>query len=569
MGNRQKFQFFTLNRLKQRPEGDCQSPPLRHKPIASRRSRQFYRQATAFICGTGLMWTNAGFVKAIAQTPDLDLAQPTPTFSQVEEAAALQLQAAMAALQQRQVQWRRSPPPFLPRLVTPPVTSDRLKPQPADDRLWDRYLLGPGDNVFVNVQPPFQNLSVQSSIGPEGQVVIPLVGVVNLEGYSLNEAAAAIGQQLNRYVVNPVVSVSLLAQRPAQVVVTGQVLRPGLYPLPADSPPIAAIISAGGATLDADLRNIQVRRTLPDGRILQRQLNLYDPLYQGLPIPELKLQDGDVVSVETRQIDFGPDYDLDFIQQLTLTAPPQESIDLTVVGEVARPGYYPVSPLPAPTLVQAILGAGGSRSTADLRAIVVRRTKIDGSVVEETVDLFTPLLKGESLPEVLLEEGDVVIVPKLDITEQDDYDRQLAARSTLAQQQIRVRVLSYAAARGGSASFNVLTLPSNTTLIDAMQGISLAQADLDSIGLVRFDEELGRAITQEFDVKKGILGDATQNILLQDNDVIVVDRTLLASLSNFLNSFTQPFRDILGFLLFFDQLQRSADRLFGPGTTQQ
>ncbi|NES73939.1 MAG: polysaccharide export protein, partial [Okeania sp. SIO2D1] len=51
---------------------------------------------------------------------------------------------------------------------------------------------------------------------------------------------------------------------------------------------------------------------------------------------------------------------------------------------------------------------------------------------------------------------------------------------------------------------------------------------------------------------------------LQDNDVIVVGRTLIAKLTNALNVFTQPFRDVLGFLLFFDSLADSADNLFGP-----
>jgi polysaccharide export outer membrane protein len=38
-------------------------------------------------------------------------------------------------------------------------------------------------------------------------------------------------------------------------------------------------------------------------------------------------------------------------------------------------------------------------------------------------------------------------------------------------------------------------------------------------------------------------------------------------LSYFLNSFTQPFRDILGFLLFFREISNSAEELFGPNNS--
>ena len=161
----------------------------------------------------------------------------------------------------------------------------------------------------------------------------------------------------------------------------------------------------------------------------------------------------------------------------------------------------------------------------------------------------------------------MVVVPTLDIADREEYDRQLAARSTLAQQQIRVRLLSYASGGGrGSAggAFNIINLPNTSTLLDALQGVPLSQADLDSVAVIRFDEELGRAITQEFDVKEAMQGDPTQNILLQDNDVIVVNRNTIAKVSYILNTVTQPFRDVLGFLLFFDRLQRSAENLFGP-----
>ena len=52
--------------------------------------------------------------------------------------------------------------------------------------------------------------------------------------------------------------------------------------------------------------------------------------------------------------------------------------------------------------------------------------------------------------------------------------------------------------------------------------------------------------------------------MLENNDVIVIGRTLVARVTYVLNTFTQPFRDILGFVFFFQSLVDSASSLFGP-----
>jgi polysaccharide biosynthesis/export protein len=516
------------------------------------RTRNHIRQQIViFLGGIPLYCLNGMLLPAVAQTSPID--RPS-LLLQVLQSIELQQQITAAALK-RQLN-SSSPTPLLP---VPP----RIAPkETALDPRWNQYQLGPGDTIFIQVEPPFQNLSLQSTLSPEGTIVVPLVGTLNLEELSPNEAAGVIRGQLNRFVVEPIVSVTLLAQRPAQATITGEVLRPGFYPLPANTTPSTAILAAGGATLDADLRQVLVRRTLPNGTILQRQIDLYTPLRQGSPVPEFNLQDGDAIVVPQRQTDFNAEYDRDLIDTLTLTAPPQFPLEITIIGEVARPGFYPVAAAPPPDVAQAILVAGGTRVTANLRQVLVRRTLIDGSTVEETVDLFTPLLAGTPLPDFRLEDGDVVVVPTLDLTDQAEYDRQLVARSTLAQQQIRVRILSYPA--GGGGSFNIVNLPNTSTLLDALQGVPLGQADLDSVAVIRFDEQLGRAITQEFDAKAAMRGDPTQNISLQDNDVIVVNRNTIAKVSYILNTVTQPFRDVLGFLLFFDRLQRSAENLFSP-----
>ena len=105
--------------------------------------------------------------------------------------------------------------------------------------------------------------------------------------------------------------------------------------------------------------------------------------------------------------------------------------------------------------------------------------------------------------------------------------------------------------------------------MDAVTALSPSQseANLRTIGLIRFDPELGEVTTQELNAKRALLGDASQNVVLEENDVLVISRSLLGRVTHYLNTFTQPFRDVLGFLLFFDTLSDSAENLFFPSST--
>jgi polysaccharide export outer membrane protein len=142
-----------------------------------------------------------------------------------------------------------------------------------------------------------------------------------------------------------------------------------------------------------------------------------------------------------------------------------------------------------------------------------------------------------------------------------DYDRSIVARSTLVKPILIVRILSYA--RGGLTEVPV---PNGSRFVDALakSGLNPDQANLARVAIVRFDSVQQKAITFQVNGKGALMGDPKQNIVLQDSDVIVIGRNFVGRISYALNLFTQPFRDVLGFTLFFKQLGSSASDLFGP-----
>lgn len=350
----------------------------------------------------------------------------------------------------------------------------------------------------------------------------------------------------------------LTARLPIAVTVTGEVAKPGLHILPSGSTRVAdALLIAGGITAASDIAAIRVRRILADNSVIEETLDLLTPLQTGAPLPDFRLAEGDTLIVPKRALGIGDDSVSTLAANSTFAS--QAPVQVTITGEVTKPGFYSLPPAAA-RISDAILTAGGTTARADLRAVKVRRALKDGSFSEEIIDLFTPLQNSQPIPNLRLATGDAVVVSTLPPGEELAYNPQLVARSTLAKPKISVRILSYA---GGSSG--TLELPNGSTFADALRGIPLDTANLRKIALIRFDPKQGKAVTLHLDGKQAIMGNPSQNPLLQDNDAIVIGRNLVARITYALNTFTQPFRDILGFLLFFQSLQNSARDLFGPG----
>jgi len=341
------------------------------------------------------------------------------------------------------------------------------------------------------------------------------------------------------------------------VTVTGEVARPGFYPLQTPQLP-AALAAASGTTPTAQLRAVRVRRTLPSGAVAEQIVDILTPLQTGISPPDLRLEDGDAIVVPYKQATPDRKSDQDLASRYSLAAA-TTAVQVTVTGEVSKPGFYT---LPAGTgrISAALVAAGGVTGKADLRAVRVRRTLVNGQSVEEPIDLYTPLAKARDLFDFPLASGDAIIIPELDTTSKNlDYDKTLVSRSTLIKPRIYVRVLSYAS--GGLTSFYV---ENGSTFLDAINNLPVNVADLRHIALIRFDQKQGRAINQKLDAKAALEGNVSQNPMLQDNDVIVIGRNLVERIGYAINTLTRPFRDILGFILFFEQLRNGVTNLFGP-----
>ncbi|MBI5831842.1 MAG: SLBB domain-containing protein [Armatimonadetes bacterium] len=153
----------------------------------------------------------------------------------------------------------------------------------------------------------------------------------------------------------------------ATVHVFGAVQRPGAYPLSDTRSVLAALAMAGGPLPTADAERVAITRApgVAGERLLSFDLRAYQ---SGRSETMPQLGDGDVVEVP--------------------------SFEVTVTGEVVRPGTWPLRP--GTNLVEALAAAGGPSPTADLgRVIVVRRVAAGQPAKREAVNLRLYLSQGD------------------------------------------------------------------------------------------------------------------------------------------------------------------------------
>jgi protein involved in polysaccharide export with SLBB domain len=93
--------------------------------------------------------------------------------------------------------------------------------------------------------------------------------------------------------------------------------------------------------------------------------------------------------------------------ELRLALGELRGIGVYVLGEVARPGTYTISPFS--TMLDALFAAGGPTKMGTLRAIRITR---NGRTLEE-VDLYDFLLRGERTLGPPLQAGDTIFVPTI------------------------------------------------------------------------------------------------------------------------------------------------------------
>jgi polysaccharide export outer membrane protein len=247
--------------------------------------------------------------------------------------------------------------------------------------------IGPGDLIDVAI---FDNpdLSGHFRVDEKGEITLPLVGRVRLEGETAEEAATTIEQQ---YVQKEILtataahaSVFISEYATQGILVNGEVKLPGLYPALGIRMFNDVMTAAGGVTPNASSKVVITRKSDPGNPITVE----YIPEAQSPVVPRVQIFPGD-----------------------TITVPFAGSVYL--LGSVSRSGLYILEGRHVLTVEKAMALAGGTTRGANTGHSHIVRTLEDGRK-EDIVFNVSLILKGKA-PDLALKDGDILYIPTSNI----------------------------------------------------------------------------------------------------------------------------------------------------------
>jgi polysaccharide export outer membrane protein len=224
---------------------------------------------------------------------------------------------------------------------------------------------------------------------------------------------------------------------------------------------------------------------------------------------------------------------------LTLTSP--RAVKVSIIGEVEKPGLYPLGSYSTP--VSAIQQAGGITLNSDIRRVILRRLAgPDGSLKETVLDLSQVLLQGNQLQNPILFDGDTLIVSRTTTIVPAEV-REVGA-SNLAPTSISVNVIGEVKGPG------TLSLPANTPMVEAIfraGGPVKWRANTNKIELVRFTRG-GKVTRQIYQYKDSMEISQGQNPPLRNGDTIIVNKSIYGMALDSINDIAIPLNAANGIL---------------------
>ncbi len=241
------------------------------------------------------------------------------------------------------------------------------------------YQLGPDDELLIDIYG-YSEESMNLKVSPDGNIRIPLAGIVQVSGLTIEQAKIRIikslSQVYDRILTGETkVNITLGNIRSIKVIIVGEANLPGTYTLPSLATVFNALYASGGPNINGSMRNIKVIRNNKTIAVL----DIYDFMLKAEAKGNIRLQDQDIIKIN-----------------------PYEN-KIEIEGEVKRTGFFEVQK--NETLKDIINFAGGFTNDAYKEKIkVIRNTNKEKSVADiqqELYGIFTP------------KSGDVYTIDKL------------------------------------------------------------------------------------------------------------------------------------------------------------
>jgi len=186
-------------------------------------------------------------------------------------------------------------------VVNTPATAQTKKPEakdstdPAVSKLPADYVIGTADVLSI-VFWRDKDLSAEVVVRPDGKVSLPLLRDIQASGYTPEQLRSKVIEAAAQYLEDPDATVVVKEIHSRNVFITGNVAKPGTYPLSTGMNVLQCLAIAGGVLEYADTKNIVVIRT-DNGRQEYHKFNYNDVIRQKRTEQNIDLKPGDTVVV--------------------------------------------------------------------------------------------------------------------------------------------------------------------------------------------------------------------------------------------------------------------------------
>lgn len=157
------------------------------------------------------------------------------------------------------------------------------------------YVIGPNDVLSV-VFWRDQDMSAEVSVRPDGKISLPLINEVDAAGLTPDQLRDRVAQAASRYIADPTVSIVVKQINSRTVFITGEVNKPGAYPLMAPTTVMQLISLSGGLREFAKEKDIVILRNTENGQTAI-PFNYKDVVNRKRLEQNILLQPGDTVVV--------------------------------------------------------------------------------------------------------------------------------------------------------------------------------------------------------------------------------------------------------------------------------
>jgi protein involved in polysaccharide export with SLBB domain len=180
------------------------------------------------------------------------------------------------------------------------------------------YQIGPDDELIIDIYG-YSEETMNLNVSPDGNIRIPLAGIVQVSGLTIEQAKVKIIRALSQIYerINTgetKVNITLGNIRSIKVLIVGEVNLPGTYTLPSLATVFNALYASGGPNENGSMRNIKVIR---NNKVIVT-LDIYDFMLKAETKGNIRLQDQDIIKIN-----------------------PYEN-KIEIKGEVKREGFFEV-----------------------------------------------------------------------------------------------------------------------------------------------------------------------------------------------------------------------------------